>query len=327
MLISAVIGRRLLFNASGVGTAALIVGAMFTAFVGGLLFKGKSGWCSSICPLLPVQRLYGQTPFVRIANTQCEPCVGCTKNCYDFNPGAAYLADQYDDNPAHRNVRRFFAGVFPGLVLGYYLVPAATVIGATALVLQMLTYMAGSLTLFTLTDMLVGKTRNVVPVAFGAVAFSLYYWHATPIVSQTLEQLGGYPLDTQAVGAMRSVVIVGGLIWIARSLHVERVFLRDQVRKGVKGDIRLAPIVIETVRLNRGVLGSSKPRKAAPRPVSVDGIEVSQPVPLDSPTAVRQPGLMPAPTHGAGAQRRPDHRGAQTSRQRFDPPEHRGAQA
>ena len=27
-----------------------------SAFVGGVLFKGKSGWCSSICPLLPLQR-------------------------------------------------------------------------------------------------------------------------------------------------------------------------------------------------------------------------------------------------------------------------------
>ncbi len=295
LLIASVVGRRLLFNVSGVASAALIVGALVAAFVGGLLFKGKSGWCSSICPLLPVQRLYGQTPFVRIANTQCEPCVGCTKNCYDFNPGAAYLADQYDGNPAHRNVRRFFAGVFPGLVLGYYMVPQAPALAPASIVLQMLAYMAGSLTLFTLVDMLVGKTRNVVPVAFGAAAFSIYYWYATPIVSQTLEQLGGYPLDTQVVGALRAVVIVGGLIWIARSLHVERLFLREQVRKSASGDIRLAPIVIETVRLNRAVLGTKKKRKDPPRPLALDGIEVSQPVPLDDTVALRQPGLAPAP--------------------------------
>lgn len=297
MLISAVIGRRLLFNVSGVASAALIVGAMLAAFVGGLLFKGKSGWCSSICPLLPVQRLYGQTPFVRIANTQCEPCVGCTKNCYDFNPGAAYLADQYDGNPAHRNVRRFFAGVFPGLVLGYYLVPPAPSIGPASVILQMLAYMAGSLMLFNLVDLLVGKTRNLVPVAFGAIAFSLYYWYAAPIVSQTVAQLTGVAIDGQLVGALRTLVIIGGLVWIARSLHVERVFLRDLVHKSASGEIRLAPIIIETVRLNRRVLGSPKKRKDPPaRPVAVDGIEISQPVPLDDPVTVRQPGLQTAPT-------------------------------
>jgi len=34
--------------------------------------QGKSGWCSSICPLLPVQRIYGQTPFALIGNSHCH---------------------------------------------------------------------------------------------------------------------------------------------------------------------------------------------------------------------------------------------------------------
>ena len=64
-----------------------------------MVLKGKSGWCSTICPLLPVQRIYGQTPFALVANSHCQPCVGCTKNCYDFNPKAAYLADLNDPDP------------------------------------------------------------------------------------------------------------------------------------------------------------------------------------------------------------------------------------
>ena len=62
-------------------------------------FKGKSGWCSSICPLLPLQRVYGQTPFVTVPNSHCQPCVACTKNCYDFKPQAAYQADLHDPDP------------------------------------------------------------------------------------------------------------------------------------------------------------------------------------------------------------------------------------
>lgn len=299
LLIGGVIGRRLLFNVSGTATAALIVGAMAAAFVGGLLFKGKSGWCSSICPLLPVQRLYGQTPFVKIANTQCEPCVGCTKNCYDFNPGAAYLADQYDANPAYRNVRRFFAGVFPGLVLGYYLVPPVAEIGPMSIVAQMLAYMAGSLMLFTLLDLLVGRTRNLTPVAFGAVAFSLFYWFSAPIIMQTLSLLSGETFDNEIVGAFRATVIVGGLVWIARSLHVERLFLRDQVRRSASGDVRLAPIVVETVRLNRDALLLSRHRDKPVRAAVTDGIQVSQPAPRDEPATVMRPG--PAPASAASA--------------------------
>ena len=82
----------------------------------GSLLKGKSGWCSSICPLLPIQRLYGQTPFKLVANSHCTPCVGCTKNCYDFNPKVAFLADLHDPDPYWGGYRKLFAGAFPGLV-------------------------------------------------------------------------------------------------------------------------------------------------------------------------------------------------------------------
>ena len=299
LLIAGVVGRRLLFNVSGIATAALIVGAMVAAFAGGLLFKGKSGWCSSICPLLPVQRLYGQTPFVKIANTQCEPCVGCAKNCYDFNPGAAYLADQYDDNPAYRNLRRFFAAVFPGLVLGYYLVPPVAEIGPLSIVTQMLAYMAGSLMLFTLADLVVGKTRNLTPVAFGAAAFSLFYWFSAPIIMQTLSLLTGETFDVEIIGAFRATVIVGGLVWIARSLHVERLFLREQVRKSANGVIRLTPIVVETVRLNRDALSLSRNREEAVSAAVADGIRDSQAASTDGPAIARLTGPAPAPAASA----------------------------
>jgi nitrite reductase (NADH) large subunit len=264
LCVGLIVSRKLLFNGSGPATAGLLMWAMGSAFFGGLLFKGKSGWCSSICPLLPVQRLYGQTPFIRVANTQCEPCVGCAKNCYDFNPGAAYLADQYDPNPAYRNFRRFFAGIFPGLVLGFYLTPSASAAAPSAIVVEMLMYMASSFTVFTLLDMLVGKTRNLAPVLFAAVAFNIYYWFAAAIIFQTLTDLGFAP-DKTLVGALRTAASIGSLVWLARSMHVERIFLREQVKKGVKGEIRLAPIVVETVRLNRKAL-SLQPgaRKATP---------------------------------------------------------------
>ena len=93
LFIGFVVLRRLGLDDSGPLSAILLLGAMTAAFTGGMLLKGKSGWCSTICPLLPVQRIYGQTPLLMVANAHCQPCVGCVKNCYDFNPRAAYLAD------------------------------------------------------------------------------------------------------------------------------------------------------------------------------------------------------------------------------------------
>src|SRR5581483_296616 len=94
--IALVASRKPYLNDSGVGTMLLIACSLAGAMLGGIVFKGKSGWCSSICPLLPVQRVYGQEPYVPIPNSHCQPCVGCTKNCYDFNPRVAYLADMAD---------------------------------------------------------------------------------------------------------------------------------------------------------------------------------------------------------------------------------------
>jgi hypothetical protein len=108
-----VVLRRLGLDCSGPLSALLLFGAMGSAFAGGLALKGKSGWCSSICPLLPVQRIYGQTPLVTIANAHCQPCVGCVKNCYDFNPRAAFLADLNEPDEYWSGYRRFFVGVFP----------------------------------------------------------------------------------------------------------------------------------------------------------------------------------------------------------------------
>ena len=85
-----------------------------------MLLKGKSGWCSTICPLLPVQRIYGQTPLLMVANAHCQPCVGCVKNCYDFNPRAAYLADLNEGDTYWSGYRKYFVGAFPGLIVGFF---------------------------------------------------------------------------------------------------------------------------------------------------------------------------------------------------------------
>ena len=119
--------RRLGLDDSGPLSALLLLGAMTAAFAGGMVLKGKSGWCSTICPLLPVQRIYGQTPLALVANAHCQPCVGCVKNCYDFNPRAAYLADLHDADNYWSGYRRFFVGAFPGLVLGFFAGPGRAV--------------------------------------------------------------------------------------------------------------------------------------------------------------------------------------------------------
>ncbi len=112
--------RLAVFNGGARATGILLSLTILNAFAAGLYFKGKSGWCSSICPLLPLQRVYGQTPFVTVPNSHCQPCVACTKNCYDFKPQVAYQADMHDPDPRWNAPRKLFAAALPGFVLGFF---------------------------------------------------------------------------------------------------------------------------------------------------------------------------------------------------------------
>ncbi|HVB47192.1 MAG TPA: hypothetical protein VNF69_02255 [Burkholderiales bacterium] len=188
-LFAVVSARKIAFNNNGVAAALLVFGALLLAFLGVVLFKGKSGWCSSICPLLPVQRLYGQTPFVTIANAHCRPCVGCAKNCYDFNPAVASLADQYDHDPHYVGHRRFFAAVFPGFMLAFYATPQPPAIGVAQLYLTFAAYMGASLALFATLETFVKLRNNALTALFAAAAFNIYYWFNSATLVDTVRRL------------------------------------------------------------------------------------------------------------------------------------------
>ena len=121
VLFFGIAGARLaVFNTNANATGILLSITILNAFIAGVAFKGKSGWCSSICPLLPLQRVYGQTPFLKVANSHCSTCVACTKNCYDFKPQVAYQADLHDPDPNWSAPRKLFASALPGFVLGFF---------------------------------------------------------------------------------------------------------------------------------------------------------------------------------------------------------------
>lgn len=112
--------RPFLFNVSAGGTLALIGLALSFAFIGGVVFSGRSGWCGTLCPLAPIQRVYGLGPIVKVRNGYCDTCLGCQKNCYDFNPRAAFVADFQDKDPFYLAQRRLFTAALPGFVIGFF---------------------------------------------------------------------------------------------------------------------------------------------------------------------------------------------------------------
>jgi nitrite reductase (NADH) large subunit len=201
--------RKLGLDDSGPFSALLLLGAMTGGFIGGMFLKGKSGWCSTMCPLLPVQRIYGQTPFALVGNSHCQPCVGCTKSCYDFNPRAAYLADLHDSDGYWSGYRRFFVGAFPGLILAFFQAPEGW-----AAIPQIALYMAVSLASFVLVSTFVKVSAHTITSFYGAVAFSIFYWFAAKLVG----------LDALVWG-IRAAAIALAATWLVRTWRKEKPFL------------------------------------------------------------------------------------------------------
>ena len=222
--------RKIIFNENGPALAVLMILLYTTAFVMGVYFKGKSGWCSSICPLLPVQRIYGQTPFVKIANSHCQPsepepggCVGCTKNCYDFNPHVAYLADLYEEDRHFSGYRKFFVGLFPGFIFAFYTLPSPPEIGILAMYFWFVVYALTSVGSFYLLESFLKVTANKITVLYGAFALNLYYWFNSTTLSKLFPEIVAPGL----AWALWVIVFGLSLFWIYRTYKKEELFVEQ----------------------------------------------------------------------------------------------------
>jgi NADPH-dependent 2,4-dienoyl-CoA reductase/sulfur reductase-like enzyme/ferredoxin len=212
LFLAAVLSRPVVFNNSGPATAALILGALGGALAGGILLKGKSGWCSSICPMLPVQRMYGQAPFVLERNDHCAPCVGCARNCYDFNPRAAMLADLHEADPHYTNTRKIFVGAFPALVVAYFTAPAPAVAGVAGHYGHMLLALGAGVGSFFVLEAVLRVSAARLAAVYGAAAITLFYWYGSKVVATALT---GAPA-AWIVWPVRVAVAALAVIWLRR---------------------------------------------------------------------------------------------------------------
>lgn len=200
--------RAPLLNNNGMIVGAGLIVAITLPFVGGLIYKGRSGWCGTFCPLGPIQRVYGQAPLVVERNGYCAPCLGCQKNCYDFNPRAAVFSDVYDDDPRYAGQRRLFMGLLPGLVVGYF---TQSLIAPGHVGLQVVALIAAccaSTGLYSLAISFTPFNPYRISLVFGAAALVIFYAFAGPIIVGTVSWL----LGTTAPGWLALVSQSTGLV-------------------------------------------------------------------------------------------------------------------
>lgn len=203
--------RPSLFNQNAHAVLVALAICVSLACIGGLLLDRKAGFCNTLCPMLAVERLYGQSPLVRVANPRCPRCTGCTmRGCLDLRPRASQLqvlGRSVHDGRWILRAHGAFAAALPGFVVGYFVSPdpsAPWMYASTAV---------GALASWAMTAAFVRITHAPAPrvlAALAMTAFVAFCWFGTVDVA---EAWGGGALATWA---LRGGALVCAAVWIAR---------------------------------------------------------------------------------------------------------------
>jgi len=219
--------RHPVFNHQAPALALLLAGILGVAFVGGMLFQGKSGWCSTLCPVGPVERLYGQAPLFRVEHAHCGSCLRCTEPCFDRKGSRAVLAMAGEQPGGGRtgapgglllwhSPMGAFAAAFPGFVLGYFAVDPGG--GLASIYLHMALYSGASLLTLVALQATLGWRVGVAMKVGAAAAAGIYYWHTIPLAVAAAEAVWvpvPVPGWVPGVGLTTSLGLVSSWLWRA----------------------------------------------------------------------------------------------------------------
>ncbi len=260
--------RIAFFNTNGAGLSVLLALTIINAFVAGIAFKGKSGWCSSICPLLPLQRVYGQTPFANVPNSHCQPCVGCTKNCYDFRPSVAYQADLHDPDPGWTAPRKLFVSALPGFVLGFFLLVNHPGIALPEVYLRLAMFFLASVGLFYAVQAILLVQAPLLIALWASVAINIFYWFGGITLAASFHQITGVSAPWLR-WPIRAIVLVLTLVWIARTYVKGRQYEEEVASRSALPVIAISPRAAKVAQKTIGsggaevhFAGSDKPARA-----------------------------------------------------------------
>ncbi|MEJ2124214.1 MAG: ferredoxin [Alphaproteobacteria bacterium] len=177
--------RHLSLNINGFTTAIMLAGAAGVALLLGILFEWRSAWCTTLCPIHPVERLYGFAPALSVKNARCTTCELCTAPCPDSMPSAS--VPTAGTVGFQRALADFLVGSFFGFVWGWYQVPDFHgQVGMNEILIAFAWPFGGALVSYVI---YLAMKRSVSDSAeqqklllkmFATAAVSTYYWYRIP---------------------------------------------------------------------------------------------------------------------------------------------------
>jgi hypothetical protein len=191
----------------------------------------RSGFCTTLCPMLPVELLYGQAPLAEVGRGTCDTCSLCTtRACPQLSPRAAiaqHLGDRRHGGGWTRTHFGAFAAAFPGVILAFFVAPTSTLPSAAA------SLAAGAFVSWALVSLFVAAVRPrwdraVVTLGFASIAF--WAWFALPGVATAW----GWPEGTPLLRASGETLAV---VWLVHGLRPGRRSRRTRGRHGEHPDL------------------------------------------------------------------------------------------
>lgn len=175
--------RHAVFNISGPATAGLIIVLTLVGVTAGFFYEWKSAWCNGLCPVHPVEKLYGRNVVLTMPNAHCTQCRHCAVPCPDSTPNIRPAVS--GRSFYHQLSANLVAGGLPGFIWGWFQVPDdAGISGAASfagLYLLPFSGLAISLAVYLLlSQKIFPGYKTVITNLFAAAAVSCYYWYRIP---------------------------------------------------------------------------------------------------------------------------------------------------
>jgi hypothetical protein len=178
--------RHTIFNTNGQAAAILIIALVLLSIIVGSVYEWKSAWCSGLCPVYPVEKLYGQNVMVSVPNAFCSQCNNCVIPCPDSVPN---ISPKNSAPGVYNKIAELLLiGGLPGFIWGWFHVPDEH--GAVTLdsILKVYPYPLAGLTvtlvLYVLLSKIISpKFEHRLISIFAAAGVSFYYWYRIPALT------------------------------------------------------------------------------------------------------------------------------------------------
>jgi len=172
--------RHAFFNLNAMATALLIISLGLVAIIVGLRYEWKSAWCSGLCPVHPVEKLYGLKNKLKLPNAHCSKCHRCVAPCPDKTSGITPLTIK--KTMYHKIAGFLMVGAFPGFVWGWFQIPDYNGISNIEQLIGIYKLPVLGLLVTGILFLILGRfIKEKIQIAiFSASAVSCYYWFRIP---------------------------------------------------------------------------------------------------------------------------------------------------